>query len=316
MKRGKKAFVGWLMVMCFGGFLLWPAEAFFPPQEVTPQEEFTLKQAKKLIHEKEWYRAGQLLKRLNNRFFGAGAPAEALYWLSYCLEKQGEEFEAFNYINRLIESHPKSRWLDDARMLRVRISADLVKEGFPKYRRYIEEAVQASGDDAIDLKMVAVDALIRVDGKRAFPVLSKLFGETADPDIKEHIFFLLRRYGETEMMQRLSEGGERRGLVTVTEGPGVEKETKFKTVPPKVTRRQEPVYPKEAIREGISGTVTLAVLVDKRGNVAQVDVVNKTHPLLKGAAISAMKQWKFFPHTRHSARLFVTYTITMTFILE
>lgn len=311
MKRGRKIYIGYLLGICFGGFLLWSAEASPPPQK-----ENSLKQAKKLIHEKEWYRAGQLLKKLNNRFFGAGAPAETLYWLSYCLEKQGEEFEAFNYINRLIEAYPKSRWLDDAKILRVRISADLVKEGFPKYRKYIMEAAQIPGDEAIDLKMVAVDALIRVDGKRAFPLLSKLFQETPNRDIKEHIFFILHRYGETEMIERLSTGGERRGLVTIIEGPGIERDTKFKTVPPRVIRRIEPAYPEKAIKDGISGRVTMAVLVDKRGNVAGVDVPENVHPILRGAAVSAMKKWKFVPHTRHSARLFVTYTITMNFELE
>ena len=45
----------------------------------------------------------------------------------------------------------------------------------------------------------------------------------------------------------------------------------------------------------ISGTVVLAISVDPQGNVTCVKVVS-LGPLIIGAAIDSVRQWKFEPH--------------------
>jgi TonB family protein len=56
-------------------------------------------------------------------------------------------------------------------------------------------------------------------------------------------------------------------------------------------------YPSEARRAGIEGRVIVEVEVDERGNVARTAVIGESHKLLADAAVHAVSQWKFRPHT-------------------
>jgi TonB family protein len=68
---------------------------------------------------------------------------------------------------------------------------------------------------------------------------------------------------------------------------------------PAVTKSVNPVYPEEAKKNGIEGTIVLKVLVDKDGNVKKAEVTRRTDGsvALEQAAIDAAKQWTFKPAT-------------------
>lgn len=60
----------------------------------------------------------------------------------------------------------------------------------------------------------------------------------------------------------------------------------------KVKSKVSPVYPDIARRMNISGTVKVLVVVSPSGVVKTTKVVGG-HPLLVGAAMDALKKWKF-----------------------
>ena len=62
----------------------------------------------------------------------------------------------------------------------------------------------------------------------------------------------------------------------------------------RLINRVQPVYPEEASKEKISGTVKLHVVIAKDGKVQQIQVVSG-HPLLVQAAIDAVSQWQYQP---------------------
>lgn len=62
----------------------------------------------------------------------------------------------------------------------------------------------------------------------------------------------------------------------------------------RLINRVQPVYPEEASKEKISGTVKLHVVISKDGKVQQIQVVSG-HPLLVQAAIDAVRQWQYQP---------------------
>lgn len=64
---------------------------------------------------------------------------------------------------------------------------------------------------------------------------------------------------------------------------------------PKVLKRVEPKYPREALKKGIQGKVVLEVVIDYKGNVINAEVVNGI-PELNQAALDAIKQWKYSPY--------------------
>lgn len=68
----------------------------------------------------------------------------------------------------------------------------------------------------------------------------------------------------------------------------------------RVKTRVEPVYPDLARQMNITGTVRLAVVVAPNGTVKDVKVVGG-HPVLAGAAMEAVKKWRFEPATQESS---------------
>ena len=62
-----------------------------------------------------------------------------------------------------------------------------------------------------------------------------------------------------------------------------------------VMHRVEPTYPPIAKTARIQGTVILAAVIGKDGTIQNLHVVSG-HPLLTGAAMDAVKQWKYRPY--------------------
>lgn len=90
------------------------------------------------------------------------------------------------------------------------------------------------------------------------------------------------RYFEQQVMQALSSAPPQR----LTIGGNVQAA--------KIINRVQPVYPEEASKEKISGTVKLHVVIARDGKIQQIQVVSG-HPLLVQAAIDAVRQWQYQP---------------------
>ena len=74
----------------------------------------------------------------------------------------------------------------------------------------------------------------------------------------------------------------------------------------RLVRRQPPVYPAEARKQHLEGTIVLKAVVSEAGKVAGVRLV-EGDPTLAAAAISAVKQWHYRPYVRdNKARPFQT----------
>jgi len=62
----------------------------------------------------------------------------------------------------------------------------------------------------------------------------------------------------------------------------------------RLINRVQPVYPEEASKGKISGTVKLHAIIAKDGKIQQIQVISG-HPLLVQAAIDAVRQWQYQP---------------------
>jgi TonB family protein len=56
-----------------------------------------------------------------------------------------------------------------------------------------------------------------------------------------------------------------------------------------------PVYPPDALKQGLGGTVTLRLLIDKKGNVQKSRVLDSTDSRFIGSAQTAVGKWQFSP---------------------
>lgn len=86
---------------------------------------------------------------------------------------------------------------------------------------------------------------------------------------------------------------------------------------PELVNRVQPEYPASAYRGREEGTVLLGLLVDVDGQVAAVDVVNRSgHRALDRAAMDAVEQWTFKPAVRDGAKVEGRVEVPITFRLE
>ena len=60
-------------------------------------------------------------------------------------------------------------------------------------------------------------------------------------------------------------------------------------------RKVMPIYPEEALREGISGRVEVKIAIGEEGEVLRIKVRPRTDERLKEALANAVSQWKFKP---------------------
>jgi HEAT repeat protein len=103
----------------------------------------------------------------------------AYYWKAYALGRSGKRQEAVALLNQLETTSPKSRWLSDARALRVELQQ---ASGQP-----LSQDVQ--NDE--ELKLIALNGLIDTAPERAIPVLGDLLKKSSSPRFKERALFVL-----------------------------------------------------------------------------------------------------------------------------
>ena len=83
----------------------------------------------------------------------------------------------------------------------------------------------------------------------------------------------------------------------------------------KAISKPQPAYPPIAKAAKASGTVTVQVLVDERGNVISASAVSG-HPLLKPSAVAAARQAKFSPTLLSGTPVKVSGVIIYNFVLQ
>jgi len=83
----------------------------------------------------------------------------------------------------------------------------------------------------------------------------------------------------------------------------------------RLLRHVEPVYPEEARKQRIYGTVRLHVILAKDGTVEHLDAVSG-HPLLLQAALDAVRQWRYQPTLLNGQPVEVDTVVDVTFALN
>jgi TonB family protein len=82
-----------------------------------------------------------------------------------------------------------------------------------------------------------------------------------------------------------------------------------------IMSKVQPSYPPDARAARIQGSVVMAVVIGKDGNVQEVSLVSG-HPMLAPAAIDAVKQWKYRPYLLNGTPVEVDTQITVNFTLS
>lgn len=114
-------------------------------------------------------------------------------------------------------------------------------------------------------------------------------------------------------------GRPRRVVFTVTIGfslhQGRTDEALAGVGPPVRLRRVDPIYPEEAKKAGIEGTIVLGATINENGQVTDVKVLESV-PGLDQAAIDALKQWLYAPVRVNGQPVIYTFTVSVRFALK
>ncbi len=94
------------------------------------------------------------------------------------------------------------------------------------------------------------------------------------------------------------------GIVPVTMSP----------VAGSIVKKVPPVYPPIAKVAGVQGTVLLHEIVAEDGTVESLDVISGP-PLLRSAAVDAVKQWVYKPYLLNGVPRRVDTKVTVNFVL-
>jgi len=81
-----------------------------------------------------------------------------------------------------------------------------------------------------------------------------------------------------------------------------------------MVKKVDPVYPPLARQARIQGSVILQVVINKSGDVENIQLYSG-HPMLAPAAIDAVKQWKYKPYLLNGEPVEVETTVTVSFTL-
>jgi len=79
--------------------------------------------------------------------------------------------------------------------------------------------------------------------------------------------------------------------------------------------RVQPIYPPLARQARIQGPVQLRAIVSKSGTIERL-AVESGHPMLSGAAIDAVRQWRYRPYLLNDEPVEIETEITVNFVLS
>lgn len=117
----------------------------------------------------------------------------AFYWKAYALGKLGRRDEAAALIGELEKTNPKSRWLEDAKALRVEL------------RQAAGQPVSADIQNDEELKLIALNGLVDSAPDRAIPALRELLRKSTSPRLKERALFVLAQSGTPQGREILTQ---------------------------------------------------------------------------------------------------------------
>ncbi len=115
----------------------------------------------------------------------------ALYWTAYAQNKLGRRDEALATLAELEKNFAQSRWLNDAKALRIEI------------RQAQGQPVRPEAQDDEDLKLMAINSLMHTNTERAVPMLSQVLQSSASPRLKERALFVLAQSGSPAARQAI-----------------------------------------------------------------------------------------------------------------
>lgn len=143
-----------------------------------PRDENVLyMQGQRALNASRWAAALDSFTRLAS--LNGSRRESALYWMAYTQNRLGQRDTALRTLAELLKSYPDSLYAQQARALEVEVRRDA---GEPM-------APETQSDQ--ELKIIALQGLLRSDPQRAVTLLDEMLRSTAPPRMKTRAFFVI-----------------------------------------------------------------------------------------------------------------------------
>lgn len=135
------------------------------------------KNAKSLIYKKNWQKAIKSFEKFTSEYPASKYAAESHYWLAYSYKNHADKLDqesaqitaykkAFDEVQLLLHNFTDSRWMDDAKLLRLEIAEELVDLDQKEYKKYIVDDAEKDIDwESIE----ALESLRNIKGLEKLP---------------------------------------------------------------------------------------------------------------------------------------------------
>jgi protein TonB len=86
--------------------------------------------------------------------------------------------------------------------------------------------------------------------------------------------------------------------------------------PPVPVRTPPPQYPSNLRRDGVTGIVTVAIVVDEKGSVVSAAINKSSNADFEAPSLDAVKRWKFKPATKDNQAVAAKVIVPLHFTVE
>jgi hypothetical protein len=144
-----------------------------------------------LLDSRQWYRAVQEFNRLATS--GSAQADAALFWKAYALYKLGLHGEALAALAESRRLYPMSRWLPDIAALEMDI------------KRAAGQSVSPEDQSTDELKLLALNDVMRSDPERAVPEIETLLRQAPRLALKREALYVLAQSPAPKAQQLLEQ---------------------------------------------------------------------------------------------------------------
>jgi periplasmic protein TonB len=87
-------------------------------------------------------------------------------------------------------------------------------------------------------------------------------------------------------------------------------------VAPVPVRTPPPQYPSSLKREGVAGVVTVAIIIDEKGNVTSATINKSSHAEFEAPSLDAVRKWRFKPAMKDNQAIASRVIVPLHFTVE
>jgi HEAT repeat protein len=212
-------------IVALAAVLAFTAVGLFAAQDKGKEKEL-YDSGKKAVAQKNWAAAVEALRALETSFPKSEKLNESMYWLGYSLDRMAASLEdaaralemrkeALERLDGLVERFPEGPWTRDGKVLRIEIAEALTKSGLREYRKYINGGIEGGVYDQdmpgkpknpeLEIKLVALNALLQIDPEKAFPVLEKIVREEKQEELRDKALLVISQSRDARVVPLLTE---------------------------------------------------------------------------------------------------------------